>query len=367
MDARLRTWLNRHLIEDDIGRILLPYSRLDPRRQDLIIPSWDEMLTDQQPIPNYPPKLQLLDWSQHSRLQHWLQAIPNWIRESVALFDTHQLRLLHYAARYPQLLELLDQAPVLAWKLVAMPGSEAERVALLHGKRADLMSLFGVSAQQDGVKFLRRLRLRQVSPPILAQIDTCLLDSQRLAGLVQLPRVNSMALALAARFPALIGSRLHRTLAQLPCRPMQCQAMIALLDDAYRLAAGLGVSTAEAIGDCRYLTDVESLYRTWLHQSWSLLNASELLLTAEPQRLQYLADYVALSRMQYQAWWYDFEQPSRQLWAWLDGDEPVGVLVEQSDSCYRIVKMRQGANQLPSANVIAQGEIWLVGLNHQDL
>jgi hypothetical protein len=367
MDARVRSWLNRHLFEDDAGGVILPYSLLDTKHLDMRIPSWDEMLTDQAAIPRYPPKLNLLSWSEHGRLQRWQAAIPVWIKESVALFESHQLTLLHYAARYPQLLELLDQAPVLAWKLVAMPGSEAERVALLHGKRADLMRLFGVSAQQDGVKFLRRLRLRQVSPPILAQINTCLLDSQRLAGLVQLPRVNSMALALAARFPALIGSRLHRTLAQLPCRPMQCQAMIALLDDAYRLAGGLGVSAAEAIGDCRYLTDVEALYRTWLHQSGSLLNASELQLTAEPQRLQHLADYVALSRLQYQAWWYECEQPSRQLWAWLDGDEPVGVLVEPSDSSYRIVKMRQGENQLPSANVIAQVELWLVGLNHQDL
>ncbi|AHF00501.1 hypothetical protein THIAE_00895 [Thiomicrospira aerophila AL3] len=381
MDARVRSWLNRHLFEDDAGGIILPYSLLDQKHPDLRIPSWDEMLTDQAAIPRYPAKLNLLSWSEHGRLQRWQSAIPAWIKESVALFETHQLSLLHYAARYPQLLEVLDQAPVMAWKLVSMPGQEIDLQHLLNGKRSDLMAALGVESQQEGARFLRQLRLRQVSPIILDQIDTCLVDKQRLAGLSQLPRVNSMALALAARFPALIGCRLHRTLAQLPCRPMQCQSMIALLEDVYALAAFLDTEAAEQIGECRYLTDVESLYQSWIEQSVAVMNCAQLQLTSQPQHLKTLAEFVALSRLQYQAWWCDFEQPHHQLWAWLEDQTPVGVLISEvsqpntssNDSNryqarpYQLVRIRQGKNQLPSASLIAKVELWLLNLHHQDL
>lgn len=378
MDARLATWLARHLIEDDMGRITLPYHLIDPRRQDVLIPSWDEMLTDQEPIPVYPVNLNLLSWPHQGRLKRWLSPIPPWIRESVALFEQHQLQLLHYAARYPQMLELLDQAPVMAWKLIAMPGSEAEKRVLLNGKRTCLIAALGAPFQLDGVRFLRQLRLRQVSQPILEQIDTCLLDADRLAGLARLPRVNSMALTLAAKFPELIGSRLHRTLAQLPCRPMQCQAMIALLEDAFRLASSLGADAEIEIGECRYLTDVESRYQHWLTQATMLMNPSKLSLIERPQRLQHFSDYVALSLEQKQAWWLEADVAHFQLWTWMFDHKPVGVLIEElplsnklehdnsSQPLYRIVRIRYANNQLPPVNLITQVELWLLTLGHQD-
>ncbi len=216
-----------------------------PKMGVLGIPGWDNMMVGSEPVPAYPDDLAVLSWPDYGQLGAWRKQIPNWVKDSCALFPTHQLALLHYVGRYPQLLELLDHSPMLAWRLVASGLPEAEIVALLNDKRTQMVAEIGWPGKQETVQFLRKLRLRYVTEEISDFVEVCVMDEDRLEGLQTLPRVNSMALSLAARFPQLIGSRLHRSLAQLPCRPMQCQSLIAQLEDVYRAAEWLHVPASE--------------------------------------------------------------------------------------------------------------------------
>jgi hypothetical protein len=346
-----------------------------PKMGVLGIPGWDNMMVGSEPVPAYPDDLSVLSWPDYGQLGVWRKQIPNWVKDSCALFPTHQLALLHYVGRYPQLLELLDHSPMLAWRLVASGLPEAEIVALLNDKRTQMVAEIGWPGKQETVQFLRKLRLRYVTEEISDFVEVCVMDEDRLEGLQTLPRVNSMALSLAARFPQLIGSRLHRSLAQLPCRPMQCQSLIAQLEDVYRAAEWLHVSASEldAIGACRYLVDVEKIYQAW----WFSESASHTLppedLCSHPVRLTQKAEWEALSHLQKHYWltdWSDYEAGKAALWVWQLHGELVGILLHLSETVPKggapgempkLARVRQGENQLPTSEQLSAIHLWLAG------
>ncbi|MDY0137314.1 MAG: hypothetical protein RBS36_09115 [Thiomicrospira sp.] len=355
-----RTVLAQKLFWDSEQQVLwLDARKVLPKVGVLALPSWDRMMLSAEPIPAYPPSLDILHWSVHSDLRFWLQQIPSWVVESCRLFPSHQLTLLHYAGRYPQMLELLDHSPMLAWQLVKAPLTEAQRVALFMGKRTEMVAQLGWPGKVETVKFLRNLRLRAVNADLLQQVEVCLLDEKRLDALQTLPRINSMALSLAARFPELIGRRLHQTLARLPCRPMQCQAMIALLEDVYRLAEAIGdQDVTQKIGECRYLVEVEQLYQAWLHDLCAPFEAPGLVLTEQPRQLSTEAEWRALAVMQNQAWWLDYGLANVELWAWMFEQQVVGALIQKQDG-RKLMRLRQENNQLASVSLQTQVELWL--------
>jgi hypothetical protein len=360
MRSVARVALAQKLFWDNEQQLLwLDARKVLPQIGVLALPSWDQMMLSAEPIPAYPAGLDILNWSVHSDMRFWLQQMPSWVVESCRLFPTHQLSLLHYAGRYPQMLELLDHSPMLAWQLVKAPLSEAQRVALFMGKRTNMVAQLGWPGKIETVKFLRNLRLRAVNADLLQQVEICLLDEKRLDALQTLPRINSMALSLAARFPELIGRRLHQSLARLPCRPMQCQAMIALLEDVYRLAEAIGdQDVTQKIGDCRYLVEVEQLYQAWLQQAYESFNLAGLLLGERPTQIIDKKDWYALSQLQNQAWWLDYDKPNIELWAWMFEQQVVGVLIQRGQGA-KWLRLRQGNNQLACAELMAQVELWL--------
>lgn len=356
-------------------------------------------------IPDYPKDLNLLAWPNTSQVAYWKKQIPAWVLESCALFPTHQLRLLHFVGRYPQMLELLDHSPILAWRLVAQKMAESDLVALLSDKRTKLVEELGWPGKQETVQFLRNLRLRLVTQDVVDSVETCLLDETRLKNLQALPRINSMALSLAARFPDLIGSRLHRSLAQLPCRPMQCQAMIAQLEDVYRAADYLNLPESERarIGQARYLVDVEKIYQAWC---FSGPENAVLSLSDKPLRLTSLAQWTALSQMQQHCWLTDWPGDDSEhegsvnkrlddvsldnvsldsvnvedktlseverapesslnrpvfLVAFVCEQTTVAALIESDPQEFKILRARQGENQLPTSEQLSRIHLWLAG------
>ncbi|MDG6777185.1 hypothetical protein QCB44_00550 [Thiomicrorhabdus sp. zzn3] len=344
---------------------------------------WDRMMLDSEPIPSYPEEWMIFQWSSYSQLAYWRKQIPKWVQDSCALFPSHQLTLVHYCGKYPQLLELLDHAPLLAWRLVASELEEPEIVALLSGKRVDMVTQVGWPGKDETVKFLRNLRLRWVNQEIAEQVEVCLLDDKRLQALQNLPRINSMALSLAARFPELIGCRLHRALAQLPCRPMQCQSMVALLEDAYRLAEHLGLPEQEVarIGDSRYLVEVEQLYQSWLNTELeealqgdeeSMPGLMEQLQRSHKafMRLTQFEQWVQLSMHQQHAWLTDFTtdtdtEGAPMLIAWIKENEVWAALIERGGGEAKIARVRGEENRLPDAAVLADLHLWQAhGLFH---
>lgn len=339
--------------------------------------SWDRMMLDSSPIPDYPIELMVFEWSNYSQLSYWRKQIPKWVSDSCALFPTHQLTLLHYCGKYPQILELLDHAPLLAWRLISSGLEEPEIVALLAGKRVDIAAQVGWPGKEETVKFLRNLRLRWVNQEIAEQVEVCLMDDRRLQALQSLPRINSMALSLAARFPELIGCRLHQALAQLPCRPMQCQSMVALLEDAYRLAENLGLPENEVarIGNSRYLVEVTEIYQSWLNVAMeSALDGDEESMAPLIDRLQVsskpfevlseLGDWVQLSIKQQHAWITDYlqEVDSRSgiLIAWLDDGKLWAALIDRDPDLdhSEILRVRGEENSLPSSKQLADLHLW---------
>jgi len=362
--------LAKHCFWDDEAQTLwVDCRRWMPKYGVFSIPGWDAMMMGAEPIPDYPKNLSVLEWSSYSQLSFWKKQIPAWVLESCALFPTHQLHLLHYVGRYPQLLELLDHSPMLAWRLVASKLTEADIVALLQDKRTQVVEQLGWPGKKETVQFLRKLRLRYVTSEISEFVETCILDEARLSALQTLPRVNSMALSLAARFPQLIGSRLHVSLAQLPCRPMQCQSMIAQLEDTFRLAAFLQLPTEEVnkIGQCRYLVDVEKIYQAWW--SFELGDSGILTLNKKPVQLTEYASWMALSRLQSHYWltdWADFQAGKVSLWAAEIEGVAVAVLREEAaglddGEMAKMRRIRQPENQLPSSQQLSFWHLWLVG------
>lgn len=374
--------LARHCYWDQDDQVLwVDCRKIMPKLGVVRVPSWDSLMMSAEPVPNYPSQLQVLSWSNFSDIAIWRKQIPKWVQESCALFPSHQLKLLHYAGKYPQVVELLDHSPMLAWRLIKSPLEEPEIVALLAGKRQDMVAQVGWPGKEETVRFLRNLRLRFVNEMIAEQIETCLLDDNRLQALQNLPRINSMALSLAARFPHLIGSRLHQTLAQLPCRPMQCQSMVALLEDAYALAEWLALPQVEIekIGQCRYLVEVTKLYQAWMQlgriryaeqQGVDLTALPEMAsfqaqLSKEPQILNQPSDWLLLSELQQHAWWVSAEQADTQLVAWQDEEGTwaslIGVKAEEKST--GILRLRGLDNCLAGAKQQSDMHLWLAKLD----
>ena len=360
--------LAQHCFWDEEAQILwIDCRKIYPKLGVLQLPCWDALMMRSAEVPEYPSHLRVLIWSNFSQLAYWRKQIPKWVQESCALFPSHQLKMLHYSGKYPQILELLDHAPMLVWRLMCSKLMESEIVALLSGKRQDLVAQVGWPNKMEAVKFLRNLRLRRVNEQIAEQVEVCLMDEQRLTALQSLPRINSMALSLASVFPELIGSRLHHALAQLPCRPMQCQSMVALLQDAYALTAWLNLPKQEVsqIGACRYLVEVTKLYQGWLKEPLSVVEGNEFILFETPTRLFTKNEWFSLSQRQQHAWWLDFEKEHFQLFAWQDSAGIWGALIEQplqenhSDKSPVIVRVRGEKNQLPSAKQLSELHLWL--------
>lgn len=199
----------------------------------------------------------------------------------------------------------------------------------------------------------------------MEQVETCALDMERLQALQSLPRINSMALTLASRFPEMIGCRLHRSLAQQPCQPMQCQSMVALLEDVFRLIAQRqkGESALQQVRQCQVLSQVHQLYLQWMAQAlpehpivqaipassvgqpnfveqWRQqvysssiystitdlrcdLMAADL---TEPVILTEFKDWQTLSLLQEHAWWLDYDE-GKQLFVWqmTESENPLTV------------------------------------------
>ncbi|MDX1351377.1 MAG: hypothetical protein R3254_00075 [Thiomicrorhabdus sp.] len=380
---RMQQQLAKHCFWDEFEQVLyIDARKLFPKEGVVTILGWDNMMMNPQPIPKYPHFFKILSWAKHPQYADWRKQIPKWVQESCALFPTHQMTLLHYAGKYPQILELLDHAPMLAWRLVTSKLEEPEIVALLSGKRADIAATVGWPGKAETVKFLTNLRLRFVNQEINEQIETCLLDEQRLTALQNLPRINSMALSLAARFPELIGSKLHHALAQLPCRPMQCQSMIAQLEDAYRVADYLGLSAAavKTIGQCRYLVEVNELYQAWLLETINALKPHKQSfekalqrhfiqeLTTEPVQVHGVDNWAVLSQVQQHVWLTDYES-DLQLVAWQDDEGIWGALIhsqlaptpneaESLNAIHNIIRVRGLENSLAGPKQHSTLHLW---------
>ena len=380
---RIQQQLAKHCFWDEFEQVLYIDARqIFPKEGVVTILGWDNMMMNAQPIPDYPDYFKILSWSKHPQYADWRKQIPKWVQDSCALFPSHQMTLLHYTGKYPQVLELLDHAPMLAWRLVTSNLEEPEIVALLSGKRADMAATIGWPGKIETVKFLTNLRLRLVNKEIAEQIETCLLDEQRLTALQNLPRINSMALSLAARFPELIGSKLHHALAQLPCRPMQCQSMIAQLEDAYRAAEylGLGEKTVGEIGLCRYLVEVNALYQAWLIDTINRVKPHNVTLhtgiekhfidhlTAEPSPVHGLENWLALTSIQQHVWLTDFET-QYQLVAWQDDEGVWGALVHSQlpqtpndskteNAVHKVIRVRGLENALAGPKQHSTLHLW---------
>ncbi len=366
--------LIQHCFWDESEQILwIDCRNIFPKLGVVQVPSWDNLMMSSSAVPDYPNQLTILAWSNFSQLSYWRKQIPKWVQESCALFETHQLKILHYSGKYPQILELLDHAPMLVWRLMCSDLSEPEIVALMSGKRQQLVSQVGWPNRVEAVRFLRKLRLRRVNAQIAEQVETCLMDEQRLTALQALPRVNSMALSLASVFPALIGSQLHLALAQLPCRPMQCQSMVAQLQDVYALAEWLALSKEEVgqIGQCRYLVEVSELYQCWLRRGLDLEPrfSSEALMNISdtPKKISLKQAWYALSDAQQHAWWLDYEVDRVYLVAWKDLDGLWVALIECAKSSKekavssKIIRVRGEKNTLPTAKQLTALHLWIAG------
>lgn len=326
---KLQQQLAKQCFWDEVEQVLYIDARKFFVKEGVVtIIGWDNMMLNSNPIPDYPNYFKPMHWSKFGDFSDWLKQIPKWVQDSCGLFPTHQMTLLHYAGKYPQVLELLDHAPMLAWRLAKSGLEEPEIVALLSGKRTEVAEQLGWPGKAETIKFLTNLRLRWVNQQIAEQVEVCLMDEERLSALQALPRINSMALTLASRFPELIGTTLHQALAKLPCRPMQCKSMVALLEDAYALAKFLKLDENEVnkIGQCRFLVEVSQLYQTWQTQFLAEQDYSEFdikgELTSAPKAM--VGNKVlALSALQQHAWFVDIDinaamQSAQQLYAWQD-------------------------------------------------
>ena len=344
----------KHSYWDGAENVLwIDFRQVLPKVGVVSIPSWDSMMLSNDPIPVYPELLKPLAWPNSNALIDWKKQIPAWVQESCLLFQTHQLRLLHFCGRYPQMLELLDHSPVLAWRLVASAQTEAELVAILADKRTAQASLVGWPGKAETVKFLRSLRLKMVNPQIAEQVDICLLDDKRLNALQDFPRINSMALSLAARFPEMIGCRLHRALAAMPCRPMQCQSMIAQLEDVYALAAFLELPEVEVakIANARYLVEVDKINQAWLKLALKLPENDVLQLSEQPQLLVNESEWHALSALQQHAWLVDFGRAGVELYGFELAGEAIGFLWDTV--AQQVIRVRRTENRLPTAEQLS--------------
>ncbi len=129
---QLQKQLSKSCFWDEVEQTLwIDCRKALPEFGVLNVPSWDALTMSAAKIPAYPSNLRILDWSNYSQISYWRKQIPPWVHDSCALFPTHQLSLLHYAGKYPQVLELLDHSPMLAWRLIKAGLDEPDIVALL--------------------------------------------------------------------------------------------------------------------------------------------------------------------------------------------------------------------------------------------
>ena len=360
LSPKQRLLARQTLFDEMDGSLWVDAREIAPEIGAQRIPSWDEMMLGKDPIPSYPHDWRIFEWSHTSALQKWRKPIPQWIQQSCALFPSHQIEMLHYVGKYPQLLELLDHAPVLVWRLMQAQLSENDIHQLLSQKQTHLAAQLGWPAQKETLSLLRKLRLRFVSPEVAESIDTCILDPERRHQLQQLPRISSMALTLAARFPNLIGTPLHQTLAQLPCRPMQCQAMIALLEDATTLAEYLHLNPTQTLGQFRYLTDIETQYRDWVFQQFAekmpQKMSSSLTLSTQPLQIQTPEQLMQISQLTAHAWFAEVNLQTDKLIAWKipSPEEKTETLIAAHYQNQTLIKARTENNQLPTAQQLSQ-------------
>lgn len=104
--------------------------------------------------------------------------------------------------------------------------------------------------------------------------------------------------------------------------------------------------------------EVEQLYQAWLQQAYESFNLAGLLLGERPTQIIDKKDWYALSQLQNQAWWLDYDKPNIELWAWMFEQQVVGVLIQRGQGA-KWLRLRQGNNQLACAELMAQVELWL--------
>ncbi len=262
----LQRLLVRYALWDEVGQqLIVELTPFHPKLGLVAIPSWEQMLTlsEKPMLPNWP----LLHWPEQPAVVAWRKAIPTWVVDTLRrLPQRHQLLLLWLCARYPQMLEMLDKTPVMAWRIAAKGVPENELKRYFPEPRAKLAARLGWPERRETIRFLNRLRLRKMDEPMLQQVDACLSQPEVLSRACHLPRINSMALTLSAHFPQLIDTPLHHSLARQPCQPQQCQALHACLADALKLATWLD-KPLDPIAQCRFMVEIEDLYQKWLEEA----------------------------------------------------------------------------------------------------
>ncbi len=252
--------------DEDAQRLILDLTPFHPGLMPVSLPGWDQLIGWQGTAPEL-PDWPLLHWPARPAVQRWRRHIPKWVADTLLrLPHSHQLRLLYLCARYPQMLELLEKMPVLAWRIAANGMDELTLQTLFPKPRTLMSASVGWPAERTALRFLQRLRLRRMDEEMIAQVETCLKEQNILHRAAELPRINSMALTLAAHFPELVATPLHHSLARQPCRPEQCRQMHALIDDALKLAEWLG-KDFKAIQNAHFLVEIEDLYAKWLTEA----------------------------------------------------------------------------------------------------
>ena len=360
LNPKQRLLARQTLFDEMDGSLWVDAREIAPEIGAQRIPAWDEMMLGRDPIPSYPHDWRIFEWANTPALQKWRKPIPAWVQQSCALFPSHQIAMLHTVGKYPQLLELLDHAPVLVWRLMQANLDETDIRQLLNQKQTRLAAHLGWPEQKETLNLLRKLRLRFVTPEVAESIETCLIDPERRHQLQSLPRINSMALTLAARFPNLIGTPLHQTLAQLPCRPMQCQAMIALLEDATLLVEYLKLDPTQTLGQYRYLTDIETQYQDWVFQQIAEKMpekmATSLTLSAQPVKIKNQTQLMQISQLTSHAWFAEVNLEKDSLLAWKipSPEEEAATLIAAHFHNQTLIKARTENNQLPTAQQLSQ-------------
>ncbi|SIO06629.1 hypothetical protein SAMN05443662_1330 [Sulfurivirga caldicuralii] len=376
-DSRPALWrlLSRHsLWDEETATLWVDLTPFDSKLQPVAIPGWERMLTWHGETPEL-PAWAVLAWPNTPAVHAWRRQIPAWVRDTLQrLPNKGQLRLLFLSARYPQMLELLDKMPVLAWRLANANMDEHQLEQLFPRPRTDMTGLIGWPEDRRAIRFLQKLRLRSMDEQMLQQIDTCLADPTIYHRATELPRINSMALTLAANFPQLIGSQLHQSLARQPCRPQQCQQMKALLQDAIELANWLGESL-DPIKSSRFLVEVEEIHTKWLQKGLKRLKTRAEQsgqkmpiekvgdpppLPAGWQLIRSLHACNALCQTTGHAW---FTQTTGLIVRPRDKTTPWAAQIDFIDGHWQLGKGRQAGNRLLDSEQLAQCNLLLTYLN----
>ncbi|WP_294948477.1 hypothetical protein [Sulfurivirga sp.] len=263
----LQRLLARHAFwDEDAQKLIIDLTPFHAGLMPVSLPGWEQLVGWQGRAPEL-PDWPLLNWPAQPAVQRWRRHIPQWVEDTLLrLPRSHQLKLLYLSARYPQMLELLEKMPVLAWRIAASGMDEQTLRTLFPKPRTFINASVGWPAERAALRFLQRLRLRRMDEEMIAQVETCLNEPNTLHRSVELPRINSMALTLAANFPDLVATPLHHSLARQPCRPEQCRQMHALIEDALKLAKWLDKDITP-IQNARFLVEIEDLYSQWLAEA----------------------------------------------------------------------------------------------------